>query len=304
MWRCRSSVAAAATKTLPESVYHIDTQLQRACVTHLEIDAEVSRKHAEEVNECGFANLLDGWVNVIADRFVRDTRFDPLHAAETEQQLYNQVYDWVTSDAAPPPEIGIEIDYRDHVRRVELPRSVIEDKAQQRFNRLREALPDASHVVLSARSARLPGLTQFLSRQGHEFTLLASDALVNGCTANMEHLRSSGGQLRLVSRLALATPSSRAPRRADSAATDLAVGQITRPTHTLTNSTAVAIGARNQPLPLSETEAGVYLEATADLLLNGNPLTATTRVSVGDGVVVGDGVGNAEVRYLLICVET
>ncbi|MCZ6710278.1 MAG: hypothetical protein O7B25_07945, partial [Gammaproteobacteria bacterium] len=180
-----AAVVAATTSALPASVYHIDTHLQRACITHLQINSEVHRESAEEVAECGLAHLLDGWVNVIADRFVRDTRFDPLHAAETEQQLYDQVFDWVTSDDVPNAEMGIDVNYRDQVRRVELPRALLRLVFEQRFGKLRDGLPDDAHVVLSARSARLPGLKQFLDHQGHEFAVLGVNALAQGCAANM-----------------------------------------------------------------------------------------------------------------------
>jgi hypothetical protein len=225
---------------------------------------------------------------------VRDTRFDPLHAAETEQQLYNQVFDWVTESDATRTEIGIEIDYRDHVRRVELPRSLLEDKAQQRFAPLRDAIPEAAHVLLTARSARLPGLKQFLARHGHEFTVLASGALAQGCVANMEQLRGVDGQLRLVSRLphTSGTPSTHV------GASDAAPAPETgRPTHTLANASAVAIDAARQPLALSESEGGVYLEPGAKLLVNGQPVTAQTRLNIGDEINSG------ELRFLMIRVE-
>ncbi|MDH3641926.1 MAG: hypothetical protein OES38_07500 [Gammaproteobacteria bacterium] len=277
-----SAVVAASLGDLPETTYHVDTLLQRACVTRLENNAEVRRESAEEVSECGFANLLDGWVNVIADRFVRDTRFDPLHAAETEQQLYNQVYDWVAAGDATQAEIGIEIDYRDHVRRVELPRSLLEEKAQQRFNQLRDALPTGTHVVLSARSARLPGMKQFLANNGHEFTALPGNAVAMGCTANMADIRSPGGQLRLVSRL----PRGAALTSGDASAR-APVREAPRPTHVLNNNTATRIDAADQILQLSETEAGVMLDPPQDALLNGEKLTAQTRLQLGDEITAG-----------------
>jgi hypothetical protein len=280
-----TAVLAASLSELPPSIYHIDTHLQQMCITHLESNAEVRRTSAEEIAECGFANLLDGWVNVIADRFVRDTRFDPLHAAETEQQLYNQVYDWVTSGDGLA-EIGIDIDYRDHVRRVELPRALLEDKAQQRFKRLRDGLPDNVPVLLSARSARLPGLKQFLASQGHEFTVLASNAVAMGCMANLDNVRSTGGQLRLVSKLALRAPLSTAGSE-QSITPAVASDASTRPTHILSNNIAAAIAGLGHSLPLSETEAGVHLEALDGLLLNGKPLTGPTRLRIGDEIIAG-----------------
>lgn len=291
-----SAVVAATTVALPAKAWHIDVHLQRACVTSLAANAEVSRTGVAEIAECGFVHLLDGWINVIADRFVRDTRFDPLHAAETEQQLYNQVYDWVTAGpAGGRAEIGIEIDYRDHVRRVELPRSLLEDKAQQRFVRMREHLPAAGHVLLSARSARLPGLTQFLTNEGYPFSVLDSAAAAHGFEANVAHIRSPDGALRLVSKLpATPIPEAVTVRSAPDPAPE---PDLQRPTHTLAEASAVAIGSAAQPLVLSENEGGVYLEPGAQLQLNGNAVTEPVRLKIGDEVRTGAR------RYLMIRVE-
>ena len=91
-----SAVAAVSTCPAPDPVRYLDLHLQHINVTELTVSAEVRRTRAFEVRECGLSNLLDSWVNLIADRFVRETRFDPLVTADTEQQLYNQVYDWIS----------------------------------------------------------------------------------------------------------------------------------------------------------------------------------------------------------------
>lgn len=293
-----SAVVAATTAALPASVYHIDTHLQRSCITHLQIDTEVRRESAEEVSECGFAHLLDGWVNVIADRFVRETRFDPLHAADTEQQLYDQVFDWVTSEDVPNAEMGIDVDYRDQVRRVELPRSLLEDKAQQRFNRLGDGLPDDAYVVLSARSARLPGLKQFLLQRGYEFTVLASDALAQGCEANIAQICSADGSLRLVSRLVLSESHAQQSPGAEPAGSATPAQPVAHPTHALSNNIAIAVGAAGQPLPLNDGQDGVYLDDSENLLLNGKPSSAQARLNVGDQISSGERV------FVMIRVET
>ena len=35
--------------------------------------------------------LYDTWIRAIAEEFVRQSRFDPLHTAETEQLLLNRL---------------------------------------------------------------------------------------------------------------------------------------------------------------------------------------------------------------------
>ena len=294
-----AATAAATTAKVPATTHHIELHLQRTCVTKLGVSEQVQRQGAEEIGEVGLSNLLDGWVNVIADRFVRDTRFDPLHAAETEQQLYNQVYDWVLgpgsdTTASPATEIGIDIDYQDHVRHVELPRAVLEEKAQQRFQLIADALPDNAHVTLSARCARLPGLRQGLTRAGHEVTTLDDHALAQACAKQMSTLRSADGQLRLVTKL---------PHGQPTPTTDAPAPRVgNQPTHILDYGSATAIPIDAGPAELAfairSTPEGVFLAHRDDtVLINGEPAEA------GSPLNAGDRISHGEARYLLISVD-
>ncbi|MEJ2088477.1 MAG: hypothetical protein P8Y69_08410, partial [Gammaproteobacteria bacterium] len=87
-----AAVAAVVTTPTADEITCLDIYLQHMLVSELTVDGEVRYERAFEVKDCGFSGLLDGWVNLLADRFVQETRFDPLHTAESEQQLYNQVY--------------------------------------------------------------------------------------------------------------------------------------------------------------------------------------------------------------------
>lgn len=300
-----SAVAGCSTTLLPPVVHHIDLHLQRACVTRLEVNEEIRRGDTEEVTECGMANLLDGWLNVIADRFVRDTRFDPMHAAETEQQLFNQIYDWSVSGAAGA-EIGIEIDYRDHVRRVELPKAVLEEKAGRLFERLADALPANAFLALTARCARQPGILRLLQQRGHDHVVLEPLAVSRGCALNEANIQTPDGTLRLVSHLpalagtepaAAATPAAATTDSVASASAAMATASGSSPTHVLVGATAIAVGAGSQPLPLIQGSTGVYLEPASDILLNDKPTDSPTRLEVGDRIRRG------EDHFLLIRVE-
>jgi hypothetical protein len=297
--------ATAATSDAPISgtTHHIDMHLQRACITTLAAGGQIERQRAEEVTEAGLSNLLDSWVNVIADRFVRDTRFDPLHAAATEQQLYNQVYDWVQGPGSataqsPASEIGIDIEYQDYARHVDIPRSLLEDKAQQRVQRLVDALPTGAHVTLSAHCARLPGVSKGLRQAGHDVSILEANALAVACERQMGAIRSPEGRLRLVSAL----PSARKVNspQAPAPSTDVAEGAV--PTHLLDSASAVAMPvdalAPSLSLAVSSSAGGVYLtDIDSDVLLNGEPVSGRTELCSGDEISKG------EARYLLITVE-
>ncbi len=294
-----AATAAASTVSLPPTAYHVDLHWQRACITRLAVDSEVCREGVDVAVEAGFSNLLDSWINVIADRFVRDTRFDPLHAAATEQQLYNQVYDWVldagsATASSPAAEIGIDIYHQDHVRHVDIPRTVLEEKAQQRFARIFEVLPGAAHVAVSARCAKLPGFLGALERAGHPFSRLEDQAIAIACARHMGSIRSSGESLRLISKL---------PGLGDApAAPDFAQPASDNPTHLLDCTTARAqplgITTGDRPFTVQRAAHGpVLASGDESILVNGKPARAGLPLRSGDEITHG------RARYLLIRVD-
>lgn len=283
-----TAVAALSTQAPGSRVYHIDTMLQRLVVTTLDVaDGRVSKSAAQEVPECGLIRLLDGWTNVIADRFVRETRFDPLHAAATEQQLFNQVYDWV-DDGAAGSDLAVEIVHAGHNRRVELGHAVLEDKAEQRFRQIADAVPRGAAVFVSARSARLPGLIRALEALQATIVQLADDAVPDGCLRNLSGIVPDGTELRLVTSLAAngtAAQPERQPQEpaapAHPPATHAVVDGIARP-------------LKHAGLPVRRSGEHWLLEAEGNAHLNGHPAAGTPALAPGDRVRSG------EHEYLII----
>jgi len=267
-----AAVAAVATVEAPETVGYLDVFLQHMQVSELSIGSEVRHERSVEVRDCSFSGLLEGWVNLIADRFVQETRFDPLHTAESEQQLYNQVYDWVMG-AHQRAEVSIEILHGEQRRRVEIPKLQLEQKAHQRIDRLVDALPNQRTLVLSARAARLPGLATRLKAAGFDLGQLAADAVAVGCNRNMDLVRTADTELRLVNRLPYEHQTARIATPADLTPTHLVSGHVAR---------SVAVVA--QSISLRQAEDGLWLAADGRAQLNGQALTADTRVCLGDEI--------------------
>ena len=45
----------------------------------------------------GLMALHDAWAGMIRDAFIKQSRFDPLHNAETEQFIYNRLEEWLAA---------------------------------------------------------------------------------------------------------------------------------------------------------------------------------------------------------------
>jgi hypothetical protein len=273
-----AAVAASSTQAGDGRIYHIDTMLQRIVITALEMDEQVSKHSVQEVPECGLLRILDSWINVVADRFVRETRFDPLHAAATEQQLFNQVYDWADQGAGSS-DLTVEIDHAGHTRRVELGRAALEEKAGQRFRQLADAVPMGSQVFVSARSARLPGLRLALHALQAEIVELPGEALAGGCLQNLAQIIPESGELRLVTRL----PASSGMRREAPAPARAAPAT---PTHVVYDGVAVTL--RNSSLPVRCDAGNWFLDGAAEAALNDGPVHHAHPLAPGDRIRVGD----------------
>jgi hypothetical protein len=90
-----SAVAAGLSLEPGVPQLHLDLQQGKFVLTEMQIRTQLSRTGVFIVCEKGLSAIRDAWANIIADVFVRQTRFDPLHKAETEQQLYNKLDGWL-----------------------------------------------------------------------------------------------------------------------------------------------------------------------------------------------------------------
>lgn len=293
-----TAVAAAADQEVPRHFRFVDVSLHRLSVTELSGGDDLRRTGWQDVAELSLSALLDAWVNVIADRFVRETRFDPLANAVTEQQVYNQVFDWVTAGARAQ-ELGIEVHNGAINRRIDLSTSVLIDKAISRY-RLADKAVDGAPLLLSHRAAALPGFMDALRAHAGSVVACPATAVFGGVGRNIDAIRSTGDGVRFVTRLP-----SRGVMETHAAAAPA-------PTHILFNGRAVSIGTgltltrrRFAGLPptfpdgavaLSRTTTGVTLSLAAGTAaaLDGLPATDGTELRCGSIIEVSGA------RFMLI----
>lgn len=74
------------------SYLHIDVQLHQTVCTQVTLDAGVLKLGVIEViQNVGIQNMYDALLKAIQANFIRNDRFDPLHHAQTEQQVFDQL---------------------------------------------------------------------------------------------------------------------------------------------------------------------------------------------------------------------
>ena len=303
-----AAVAAAADRELKPHVLHLDLHLHRAVFTELEAGQEIVRKSIRAEPRVGLLALRDTWARVIAQTFVRTTRFDPLHVAATEQVLYTQLTDHLeVLTEKESTEVCIASGGRQHT--IELDRARIIDAAKPTYDTLSSLVkdhetPNDTTLLLSHRSAALPGLADHLEEHtDSKVVVLHPAAAAGGALAHADRIRSPDPALPFITRLP--GLDARPPGPVTIPVTPPRDGERHLPTHLVVNGVAHRIDSEplvldhagiveradlNQPQVSVRWLAGqAVLEAPSgtDVTINGNPIEGRTALAPGDRLRIG-----------------
>ncbi len=248
-----AAVAATRREYRGAVPVHIDVSLHRVSVSRLGQSSQVVAERSEILDASGLVQLSDAWIRKISDCFVNQSRFDPLHTAETEQMLADALPDWLAS-ASRSDSISMTVDYHgiDHSAEIEsLDLVSAAAPVYQRIAAQLRALLRADEVPaiqLSDRAARLPGLAELLTaRVGGEVFLLEPGATARGLLQRAKVSAGNGGAVSLMRAL----PWDQAAVDVEASAEE---GSGERPTHILFGSVAYPITA--EPLVLGSQADG------------------------------------------------
>jgi len=164
---------AAVPERLPKGmILHLDLHLHRFEVTRLERADQLNLKDSISAEGNGLSKLYRRWVDAIAEEFVRSTRFDPLHQAATEQELYDRL-PGVLRQLYRNPDVYFEMTGGSKVYHVTLTRDLFFKKGATVFEEMRRFVSRFCDrygkagagpvLILSDRIARLPGIIDMLS---------------------------------------------------------------------------------------------------------------------------------------------
>ena len=189
---------------------HLDLHLHRTVATRVERNHEVKRGRIEVNDDVGLVTLFDAWVRLIAQVFIRTTRFDPLHRGESEQALYLHLPGWLDAlRREDKTTLVMEAGGKDHS--IEITREQIVACAQpfyEQVAQLATALEPAGQqttLLVSKRMAELPGLEDFLRLANENLVALPGAAGAKGALKLVGRFRSdtSKEELPFVTRIAL-----------------------------------------------------------------------------------------------------
>jgi len=165
-----AAVAASRRPCPGRSIWHLQATLENAFITRVGQEGGAARFVAREtVERCGIEALERGCAAFIARQFVEGSRFDPLHDAASEQQLYDRLPGWllVASRAAQAPA---SMEYAGQRFEARLDESALRERIARLWEpvtqklRARFSPHEPSVLLVHPRLADFPGLLETLSR--------------------------------------------------------------------------------------------------------------------------------------------
>jgi len=214
-----SAIAACAGLAARADVLHLDVHLYQSVLTVMDGATTLRRRRVEIAPRAGLKAMYGAWAQLVSEAMVRRTRFDPLHQAATEQQLYERLPGWLGQLAAEE-SIDVAIDAPGGSFAATVRREQFTLASEAWYAQVAELVqagyrPERpTTLALGARVARLPALAARLAAlPGIEVLELpesAAAAAAADCAADI----GPGEPAQLVTALARRQAAAGAPRRA------------------------------------------------------------------------------------------
>ena len=147
---------------------HVAVHLHRSVVSVIERGECARRVFARSLDGHGLMNLYERWIGLIGDVFVKTSRFDPLHRAESEQAIFDHLPRWLEL-LESRDSLGIEMAAGDgSTHMIRLARNQLAECARDCYEALRAMVAEHCSnrpcgLALDYQAAKLPGLAAALS---------------------------------------------------------------------------------------------------------------------------------------------
>ncbi len=260
---CDSAVCATRRHYERAVVVHIDLSLHSSMLTRLMQEGRVQFERTSVIEGCGLLLLQEIWLKVIAEAFVQQSRFDPLHTAGTEQMLQDRLPLWLEM-ASSSAKLPLEVEYRGVTHHAEIESLELVAAASPVYQSIVSNLrafyraEEIPAIQLSDRAARMPGLAATLkTRVGGEVFLLEPGATARGLAKRCQ-IEAHSGSVSLARHL----PWDQSSIRVE---VDVAGSNGGRPTHLLYGHKAVSLSGKPLVLGSQATDNERWLDLQQDM---------------------------------------
>ena len=145
---------------------YVDICLHQTLIAELQVTETVRQLDIRVLDGTGLDTVYDKCADVIAGLFIKQSRFDPLHHAKTEQALYNLLPACLET-LCKQDEVVPTIEYEQSRYQARLHKSILADALRPLHKTIGAALNpasgDESNLLLHERVAAIPGLREQLA---------------------------------------------------------------------------------------------------------------------------------------------
>ncbi len=278
-----------------QTIFFLDISLHRITVTLLRSDSVLRAMETMTISDTGLFTLWDRWANIIASQFIQSTRYDPMHQADSEQQLFDLLPSWIT-ESSRTNQFELNLDGVTHTTQVSSEQLIgaCSTVYPEIVKAIRNLIPpnEAATLFVSHRFQGIPGLKDSLQLiPDLEVDYLSGTAAIEAAQIHWDKLASSGDDVSYITTL---------PVSAKKASTRVLQQP---PTHLLTAHRAYSISntlrveslspeglvesADDASFTVYQRGKDVFLEAhESDVLLNGQAPASRCVLNAGDQIML------------------
>jgi len=315
-----AAVVSAAALGLENSAIVLEIGMHHVAATYIDRDGvQIRRRRTVLTERGGLMAFYQGWLELVSTTMVKRTRFDPLHDAATEQQLFDSLARWAGEAAAEGTANAVLTKGTERFE-VTLTRDQFAQAGRSLHREvarlLHELRPAGAPVALVVPSvvAQLPGLRVELEQFVECELIGVPDGFAAAATSLLDlPQRASNELVRLLRRLPAIVPEgleaaisrelvgSRADRRSRPshvllngqvyalAGEALVVGRMPEGPRTIALSDGLAGVSRRHCTLAPEGDEFILLDHSSfGTFVNGERVAERVRVHAGDRVRVGD----------------
>jgi len=296
-----TATAAVSGQQPYQSILHLDIQLHRIVLSNLERGIQLRRTAFSTITEVGLYTLLDRWAQIIARQFIHTSRFDPMHQAETEQKLFDQLTSWIqTCDVSSTNTFELSLGETNHSASIsnEQLLKACADIYPQIVQQIRTGTAGEQRVQLciSHRFKGFPGLLDSLALLDNcDIVVLEQHAVCKGILQHLADIRSEGDSLTYITTLTSdENPLSVVPPAPTDFATHILHGNQALPIDDGINigsdiSQGISADTDNPQCTIYRRDREVFLEnhSSTGTLINGVAVKVQTQLKIGDEINLG-----------------
>ena len=247
-----SALVAAIAKARSSAIIYADIQLHQVLLTKLVIeDGQLKSESVIQVPGVGNQNFMDSMMQLATGLFIQQCRFNPQHDAESEQQLYNELPNWLKQDDGNQNSLLLELKTSSAVHTAKMPRESLINHLSGYYQKIHKqiaalATEKDTDLLVSSAMAALPGLINTLGDLG-SVQILHPQTINTACLDYREHIISGADGIHLVSAL----PVTACLEKSTDAASETSASATTAPWESATEvpENAAAAGSATYIMP-------------------------------------------------------